>query len=145
MDNKVDGAVITLAAESVREARLAGEAVLADHPADMMAVLDSDLRINAATPSFCSSFQLSPGAVQNPSLHRLNHVFPDNPEQKVLHKAQQTGEAIAPFTVELRMDVETRRKFECMLEPITLEGGAKVITLSLHASFGQERSAQTGG
>jgi PAS domain len=138
----VDGAVITLAAESVREARLAGEAVLADHPADMMAVLDSDLRVKATTPSFCSSFQLS---LQNLSLHRLNHVFPDNPEQKVLHKAQQTGEAIAPFTVELRMDVETRRKFECMLEPITLEGGAKVITLSLHASFGQERSAQTGG
>jgi two-component system, chemotaxis family, CheB/CheR fusion protein len=146
MDNKVDGAVITLAAESVREARLAGEAVLADHPADMMAVFDSDLRVKAATPSFCRAFQISPGAVQNLSLHRLNHVFPDNPElQKVLHKAQRTGEAIAPFTVELRMDGETRRKFECRLEPITLEGGAKVITLSPHASFGQERSAQTGG
>ncbi len=146
MDNKVDGAVITLAAESVREARLAGEAVLADHPADMMVVLDSDLRVKAATPSFCRAFQLGPGAVQNLSLHRLNHVFPDNPElQKALQKAQRTSEAIAPFTVELGMDGETRRKFECRLEPITLEGGAKVITLSLHASFGQERSAQTGG
>lgn len=92
------------------------------------------------------TLHLSRETVQNLSLHRLNHVFSDNPElQKVLHKAQQTSDAIAPFTVELRMDGETRRKFECRLEPITLEGGAKVITLSLHASFGQGRSAQTGG
>jgi nitrogen-specific signal transduction histidine kinase len=112
----------------------------------MMVVLDSDLRVKATTPSFYRAFQLSREAVQNLSLHRLNHVFSDNRElQKVLHKAQQTSEAIAPFTVELRMDGEAHRKFECRLEPITLEGGAKVITLSLHASFGQGRSAQTGG
>jgi len=143
-EHKIEGAVITFIGmpQRLREGEHAEDS--AGGAVEFMLVLDPDLRIKAATPSFYQAFQVSPETVQNRPLHEQNHFLSDNPElQKALQKAQQTGAASAPFTVELKMDGDARRKFECRLEPITLDGGAKVITLSLHASFGQERKAQT--
>jgi two-component system, chemotaxis family, CheB/CheR fusion protein len=130
-EHKIEGAVITFIGmpQILREGKRA-EDMPPGEAAEFMLVLDPELRVKAATPSFYRAFQLSPEA-----------VLGDNPE---LQKAQQTSEAVAPFTVELKMDGDTRRKFECKLEPITLEG-AKMITLSLRASIGRERSAQTRG
>ena len=143
-DNKVDGAVITFVAESKREARLAGEAILAGHPSYPIAVLDSELRVKAATPSFQGLFQLSPETIQNLPLHRVSEVFFGNPElQKALQKARQSNEAIAPLTVELKIDGDSSRRFECRLERIALDGGAKVITLSLHTPPTAQKSVET--
>jgi PAS domain-containing protein len=112
--------------------------------AEFMLVLDVNLHVKAATPSFYRAFRLSPEAVRNRPLHRLNHVISDNPQlQQALYKAQQTSATIAPFTVELRMDGEARRTFDCSLERITLDGGAKLMTLSMRAPSAERRSAQT--
>jgi two-component system CheB/CheR fusion protein len=135
-ENRVQGAVITLIGlpETLREAK-AGEFVL---------VLDPALRVKAASPSFYRAFQLSPESVQNRPLDRLNHFVSGNPElQKALQTAQQTSETIPPFTIELRMDGDARKKFECRLERILLDGGANVITLTLHTPPPAQKSAQT--
>jgi two-component system, chemotaxis family, CheB/CheR fusion protein len=141
-ENKIEGAVITFI--GLPKVLLEGKQAEDTPPgeaAEFMLVLDPELRVKAATPSFYRAFRLNPEAVQNRPLHEHNHFVSDNPElQKALQKVRQTGQPIAPFTVELK-DRGARRKFECRLEPITLEGGAKVITLSLRASSGQERSA----
>ena len=144
-EHKIEGAVITFIGmpQTLREGEHAADSA-AGEAGEFMLVLDPYLRVKAATPSFYRAFQVSPETVQNRPLHEQNHFLSDNSElQKALQKAQQAGAASAPFTVELKMDGDTRRKFECRLEPITLDGGAKVITLSLHASFGQERKGQT--
>jgi two-component system, chemotaxis family, CheB/CheR fusion protein len=137
-ENRVEGAVITFIGmpKAMREGKHA-EDTAAGESAEFMLVLDPDLRVKAATPSFYRAFQLSPEAVQNRPLHEQDHFVSDKPElQKALHKAQRTGAASAPFTVELKMNGDARRKFECRLEPIALDGGGKVITLSLHATRG---------
>jgi two-component system, chemotaxis family, CheB/CheR fusion protein len=135
-ENKVEGAVITFIGvpETLREAR----------PEEFVLVLDSNLRVKTASPAFYRAFELSQESVQNRPLRQVNPVISDNPElQKALEKAQQTSEAMAPFMVELRMDGGARRKFECTLERITLDAGAQVITLTLHARPTAQRSAQT--
>jgi len=137
-EHKIEGAVITFIGmpRALREGERA-EDIAAGGAAEFMLVLDPDLRVKAATPSFYRAFQVSRETVQNRPLHEQNHFLSDNPElQKALQKARQTGAPSAPFTVELKMDGDARRKFECRLEPITLDGGAKVITLSLHATRG---------
>lgn len=139
-DNKVEGAVLTFRPSLTEKQRQ--EAVDAERSTEFMLVLDPDLRIKAASRSFCRAFHLSKESIENRPLDRLNHFMADNPElQKALQKAQQTGDAIAPLTVELRMDGDRRGKFECKIDQISLDGGAKVITLSMHApSAGQQSS-----
>ena len=140
-ENKVEGAVISFIGipQTMREAKHSEGA-----PVEFMLVLDPNLHIKAATPSFYRAFRLGPEAVHNRPLHRLNHVISDNPQlQQALHRAQHSSEMIAPFTVELRMDGEARRTFECRLERITLDGGAKLMTLSMRAPSAEKRIAQT--
>ena len=133
-ENKVDGAVITFMGVIPDDARARAEESSHGN-AEFMLVLDRDLRIQTATPSFYRAFRLAPEAVQNRPLDRVNHVVADNPElQKALKKAQQPGEMIAPFTVELKLDGEARQKFECRLERVALDGGANLIAVSLHAA-----------
>jgi two-component system, chemotaxis family, CheB/CheR fusion protein len=139
-EDKVEGTVVTFTPALTDEQRQ--EAVDAEHSTEFMLVLDPDLRVKTASPSFYRTFQFSPESVQNRPLHRLNHFLADNPElQKSLEKAQQTREAIAPFNVELRMDGSERRKFECTIDQITLDGGAKVITLAMHAPRAEGQNA----
>jgi two-component system, chemotaxis family, CheB/CheR fusion protein len=133
-ENTVEGAVITFIGipETLREAR----------PDEFVFVLDPDLRVKTASPSFYRAFQLSPESVQNRRLHQLNQVISDNTDlHKILEKAQHTGDALAPFMLELKMDGGVRRKFECQLQRITLGGGAQVLTLTLHAPTAGQRSA----
>lgn len=142
-ENKVEGVVLTLTPTLTYRQR--------QEPADggepsmeFMLVLDPDLRIKAASPSFYRAFGFSRESIENRPLHRLNHFTADNPGlQKALQKAQQTSDAIAPLSVELKMDGNERRKFECKIDQITLDGGAKVITLFMQP--GGQRSAQTTG
>lgn len=134
-DNKVEGAVITLMAiPHAREANRpeAGRVV------ELMLVLDTQLRIRAASPSFYRAFRLRPESAQNRPLHRLDHVFADNPQLwGALEKAQKTTDTIAPFPMELKLD-GTSQKVECRVERVTLDGGALLITLSM-----QPQSSET--
>lgn len=108
-----------------------------------MLVLDPELRIKAATPSFYRRFRLNPESVRDRPVHRMNHLVADNPElQKALEKVQKTSDEIAPFTMELKRDGQ-RQKFECRVDRITLDGGAKVITLSMHPPKGEDTHTQT--
>ena len=100
----------------------------------MMLLLDSDLQIKAATPSFYRAFHLSPEAVRNRPVDRLDHVLAGHPElQGALQKAQRGSAAISSFTVEWKVDGNAGRKFECKLDRIALPGGASVILLSFEA------------
>lgn len=140
LENKVEGAVLTFAPALTEEQRK--EASAAELPAEFTLVLDSNLHIKSATPSFYRAFGITPESARNRPLHTLDHVVSDNPElQKALQKAQQTNESIAPLTVEVSVAGNTRRKFECRLERITFDGDPKVFALSLHASsVGQQRA-----
>jgi two-component system, chemotaxis family, CheB/CheR fusion protein len=141
-DNKVDGVVITFIGTVSGATVTPGQAAAAER-SEYMVVLDPNLHVRAATPSFYQVFGLSAESIRNRPLYRLNHFISDNPQlEKALQKAQQTNEAIEAFMVELRAD-GTRRKFECRLDHIVLEGGAKVITLSLHGVAEEQRSAQS--
>jgi two-component system CheB/CheR fusion protein len=143
-ENKVEGAVLTLTLALTDTQR--GEAAAAAHPSEFMLVLDPELHIKAATPSFYRVFQVSPESVQNRPIQGLNHVLGDNPAlQEALRKAEHTGENIAPFTVELKTGEGNRRRFECRLERVSLPGGGNMITLSLLAPFTdqQRREAST--
>jgi two-component system CheB/CheR fusion protein len=142
-ESKVDGAVLTLTLALTDKQR--GEAAATEHPAEFMLVLDPELRVKAATPSFYRTFQVSPESVQNRPIHGLNHVVSDNPQlEEALQKARKTNEAIAPFLVELRTDKENRRKFECKLERIALAGGTSLIALSMLAPFTDQQRLQAG-
>jgi len=140
-DNKVDGAVITFMGTVRSATATPGQAKPAGR-SEFMLVLDPNLHIRAATASFYQAFGLSAESIQNLPLHRLNHFISDNPQlQKALEKAQQTTEMIEPFTLELGAD-GMQKKFECRLDHIVLDGGAKVITLSLHGLGEEQRSAK---
>jgi two-component system CheB/CheR fusion protein len=132
-DNKVEGVVLTMTlAMTLAEQRLA--ALSSERASEIMLLLDSDLQIKAATPSFYREFHLSPEAVRNRPLHRVDHVLAGHPELRgALQKAQRGSAAISPFTVELKIDGNAGGKFECRLERIALPGGANVILLSFEA------------
>ena len=140
--NKVEGVVLTMTlAMTLVEQRAAD--LSAEHASEIMLVMDSGLHIKAATPSFYRVFQLSPELARNRPLDRLDRVLAGLPElQSALQKAQRPGAAIAPFTVELKIDGNARRKFECRIERIALPDGAGVIALSLYASRAAAESAQ---
>jgi two-component system, chemotaxis family, CheB/CheR fusion protein len=140
-ENKVEGAVLTFGPSLTEKQRQ--EAVDAEHSTEFVLVLDPDLHIKAASPSFYRAFHISKESIESRPLDRLNHFMADNPElQKALQKAQQTGDTIAPLTIELRIDGDQRRKFQCMIDQIMLDGGAKVITLSMHAPSSRQQSSQ---
>ena len=143
-EKNVEGAVITFIG-LVGERQRRAEETLTAHAAEFMLVLDRDLRIRSATQSFYRLFRLSQESVQNrPIIQGLNHFVSDNPElQKALQRVQQSGDTIAPFAVALSMDGNERRKFECRVERFTLDGGAQVITLSMHAPLAERQNAQT--
>ena len=132
-DNKVDGVVLTMTlAMTLAEQRTA--TLSAEYASEIMVLLDSDLQIKAATPSFYRAFHLSPESVRNRTLDGLDHVLAGHPElQGALQKAHRGNAAIAPFTVELKADGNAPRKFQCSLERIALPGGASVILLSFKA------------
>jgi two-component system CheB/CheR fusion protein len=141
-DNKIEGAVITFI--PVPQAVLDAKRVIrAPEVPEFMLVLDPDLRVKAASASFYRTFQLNPEAVRNRGLDSLSHLTSANHDlQNALATARASGHPIAPFTVELKID-GVQQKFECRLERITLDGGAKVITLSLHTPPREQESAQT--
>ncbi len=131
--NKVEGVVLTMTlAMTLVEQRAA--ALSSERASEMMLLLDSDLQIKAATPSFYRAFHLGPEAVRNRPLHRLDHVLAGHPELRgALQKAQRGSAAISPFTVELKVDGNASRKFECRLERVVLPGGTSMILLSFEA------------
>ena len=140
-ENKIEGAVLTFTPTLTDEERKGGAA--AEHPTEFMLVLDSDLHIKSATPSFYRVFGTGPESVRNRPIHSLDHLVADNPElRKALQNARQTDESIAPFTVEIRMEGNARSKFECRLERVTLHGGVNVLTLSLHVPQGGSKHAE---
>ena len=125
-ENKVQGIVLTLTENQE-------EAAATEHPMEFMLVLDTELRVRAATPSFYRAFKLSPEAILNQRLDRLNHVVGfDNPElREALRKALHTSEAVGPVTLELKMDEESLRGFECRIERMAQDLGVRMITLSM--------------
>jgi two-component system CheB/CheR fusion protein len=132
-DNKVEGVVLTttLAMTLVEQG---AAALSSERASEMMLLLDSDLQIKAAAPSFYRAFHLSPESVRNRPLDRLDLGLAGHPElQGALQKALRGGAAIAPFTVDLKVDGNAGRKFQCSLERIALPGGASVILLSFKA------------
>lgn len=131
-DNKVEGLVLTMTlGMKMMDAR--ATALAAEDASEIMLLLDSDLQIKTATPSFYRAFGLSPESVRNQPLDHLDHVFADLPELAgALQKAQHGAAPIAPFTVDLKMDGNERRRFVCKLERISLSGGASAIALSMH-------------
>ena len=141
-DNKVEGVVLTMTL-AMTLVEQGAAALSAECGSEMMLLLDSDLQIKAATPSFYRAFQLSPESVRNRPFDRLDHVLAGHPEfQGALQKAQRGSAAIAPFTVELKADGNAPRKFECTIERIALPGGATVILLSFKAPVTAAASLQ---
>ena len=140
-ENKVEGTVLTLTLALTEKQR--DEAATAEHPAEFMLVLDRELHIKAATPSFYRAFRLSQESARNRPLQELNHVMSENPQlEEALRKVRETNEAIAPFFVELRTDGENRRKFECKVERVRLAGGAHLIAVSMLAPFTEQQRAE---
>jgi two-component system CheB/CheR fusion protein len=140
--DKVEGAVLSFIGLVGERQRLAEE-VLAAQAAEFMLVLDGELRIKSATPSFYRLFGLSQESVQDRPLHRLDHFISQNPELgKALQRIQQTSATIVPFRVELSLDGNQRRRFECKLERFALDGGSQVITLSMHTPLSERQNAQ---
>ena len=133
-DNKVEGVVLTMTLAMTLVEQSAA-ALSAERGSEMMLLLDSDLQIKAATPSFYRAFHLNPESARNQPFDRLDHVLGGQPEvQNALQKAQRGTAAIAPFTVEIKSDGNAPRKFECAIERIALPGGASLMALSMHAS-----------
>jgi hypothetical protein len=137
-DNRVEGAVITF-----MRVPPGLEAKRDDATAEFMLVLDPELHIKAASPSFYRKFRLTPESVRDRPLSLVNHVISDNPElRKALEKAQKTTDTIAPFGVELKLD-GTRQKLECRIERISLDGGGLAITVSMHPPAIEAATPQT--
>ena len=141
-DNKVEGVVLTMTL-AMTLAEQTAAALSSERASEMMLLLDSDLRIKAATPSFYRAFHLSPESARNRPVDRLDHTLAGHPElQSALQKAQHGSAAIAPFTVELKADGNAGRKFQCSLDRIALPGGASLILLSFKTPVAAAESLQ---
>ncbi|HEY6863818.1 MAG TPA: chemotaxis protein CheB [Burkholderiales bacterium] len=71
LDNKIDGAVLTLIdVDTLRRARQYAQSIVATVREPML-VLDGDLRVRTASRSFYQTFQCSPAQVENRALYDL--------------------------------------------------------------------------
>ena len=99
----IEGIVVTfsdVAAEALLEARLFSEAIV-DTMREPLLVLDADLRVQSANPSFYHTFQLSPDAVMGRPLNEVGGQEWDIPRLRALLGEILPGSAVmTDFEVE---------------------------------------------
>jgi chemotaxis methyl-accepting protein methylase len=100
---RIEGVVVTLsdvAAEALQEARLYSEAIV-DTMREPLLVLDADLRVQSANPSFYQTFQLFPAAVIGRPLYEVGGHEWDIPRLRALLGEILPGSAVmTDFEVE---------------------------------------------